>query len=397
MDITAQEIRAHRLHAHHLDQKAPMAALTDAAGACGLQNSPPGAWETALHNRLQGCTLQALHEALYHGKTLLQAWSYRGAPVVFPAAQSDIFLTPLMARAGEQPWIYTQGIAGALDHLQMPFDDALSYTMEAARYLDDHTVKTKEALDQTLADIIQDRLPAEQQARWRDPSMYGNPQRQTVGGAAVSFLLRPCSFASRVVFGERQGISPTFTSYRRWMGHPPTGAPDADKALMRKYLHCYGPTTRDAFMRWLGCSLPQARRLWEAVADETVAVQVAGKPCHVLAADMDGLTSAKADTERLLLLGAHDPYLDLRDRAIILADASLHKTVWKTVGNPGAVLKGGRIIGIWKPQARKDSLSVRVTLWEAVASAERRTLEQLIQAYAAFRQLHLQGCAIEGA
>ena len=69
----------------------PSGQIETAAGACGVQNSPPGAWETALFNRVEGCTLPELHDALYRRKTLLQAWSYRGVPVVFPAAESEIF------------------------------------------------------------------------------------------------------------------------------------------------------------------------------------------------------------------------------------------------------------------------------------------------------------------
>ena len=37
----AEKIRAYRLHAHHLDEKVPPSGLWEAAGACGLQNSPP--------------------------------------------------------------------------------------------------------------------------------------------------------------------------------------------------------------------------------------------------------------------------------------------------------------------------------------------------------------------
>lgn len=48
MEITAGQVRAFRLRAHHLDEKRPMDELLRAAGACGLQNTPPGAWETAL-------------------------------------------------------------------------------------------------------------------------------------------------------------------------------------------------------------------------------------------------------------------------------------------------------------------------------------------------------------
>lgn len=395
MEITTNQVRSYRLHVHHLDRKIPMGEISTAAGVCGLQNTPPGAWETSLFNRLDGCTLQALDDALYNKKTLLQAWGYRGVPVVFPTEQSDIFLTPLIAQEGEQPWIYTLGIAGALDYLHMSFDDLLSRIKEAIKYLDNHTIKSKEALDKTLADIIHGDLPEDKQVLWCAPSMYGNPEKQTVGGAAVSFLLRPCSFLSLVVFGERQGISPTFTSYKNWVGYTPVSIPDADKELMRKFLHCYGPATVDCFMNWLGCSPQQAHRLWNTILDEIVPVQVEGKTCYILSADMDSLLSAESDGEKLILLGAHDPYLDMKDRTIILENKLFHKTVWRFVANPGVVLKGGRIIGTWKAKTLKNKLDISITAWETVTSAEQQTLKQLAEEYAAFRLLCIRNCTIE--
>ena len=121
MEPTAGQILAHRLRAHHLDR--PLAAHEGerAAGACGLQNTPPGAWETALFNRLAGCTLAGLRQALYEDKVLVAAWSFRGAPVVFPTRESRVFLEPLAALPGEEPWIYTQGIGLALDFLGLTF------------------------------------------------------------------------------------------------------------------------------------------------------------------------------------------------------------------------------------------------------------------------------------
>lgn len=372
-----------------------MDGMLDAAGACGLQNTPPGAWETALFNRLDGCSLAALSDAMYSGKTLLQAWSRRGVPVVFPTAQSDIFLTPLIARGGEYPWIYTRGIAGALDYLRMPFDDLLTRIKDAIKYLDNHTIKSKETLDQTLADIIRYDLPEDRRALWRAPSMYVNPEKQTVGGAAVSFLLRPCSFSSLVVFGERHGVSPTFTSFKNWTGSAPGGVPNADKNLARKFLHCYGPATADCVMSWLGCSQQQARRIWNTLSDEIVPVNVKGKTRYMLAEDMDSLLSARSDKEKLILLGAHDPYLDLKDRAVILENKAFHKTIWKLAANPGVVLKGGRIIGTWKTKTIKDKLDISIALWEPALPSERRLIERLAEEYAAFRLLGLKKCAIE--
>lgn len=74
--------------------------------------------------------------------------------MVFPTEQSAVFLAALAAQAGEGPWIYTRGITLALAHLQMSFDELLLLVKEAARYLDSHTVKSKEALDQILAEIV---------------------------------------------------------------------------------------------------------------------------------------------------------------------------------------------------------------------------------------------------
>ena len=389
MHIKPAQIRAYRLRAHHLDKKIPMTGLLAAAGACGVQNSPPGAWETALFNRLKGCTLQGLHDALYKEKSLLQAWSYRGAPVVFPTAQSDVFLTALLAQAGEQPWIYTLGVSGALDFLQMPFDDLLARTKEAAKYLDTHIAQSKELLDRALAEIVCRDLPEEKRALWRAPSMYGHPDRQTVGEAAVSFLLRPCSFSSLVVFGERRGAKATFTSYQNWIGHAPLPTPDAQRALARKFFHCYGPANLEALVGWLGCSRRQGRRLFDAVAEELEPVQVEEKPCYMLREDLRDLTAFDTCEERLILLGAHDPYLDIKDRYVILEDKTLQKAVWKTVGNPGVIVKGGRAVGIWRQKTLKHRLEISMGLFEALDAAEQRALDVLAEEYAAFRGLSL--------
>lgn len=395
MNIETEQIRSHRLRAHHLDKKLPLTGLTAAAGACGLQNSPPGAWETAMYNRLDDCTLQVLQDALYQEKSLLQAWSFRGAPVVFPTDQSEVFLTAMKAQTGETPWIYTRGITGALDFLQMPFDDLLERTMKAAKHLDDCVIKSKEALDRELAEIIEQDLPEEKRALWRAPSMYGSPERQTVGGAAVSFLLRPCSLSSLVVFGERQGISPTFTSFKNWTGHLPVKTPDAEKTLVRKFLHCYGPATKDALMGWLGCSGQQAKRLWNTIADETAPVVVDNKTAYMLSEDIESLLYSEKSEDRLILLGAHDPYLDIKDRNVLLEDKALQKMVWKTVGNPGVVLKDGRIAGLWKTKTQKNKLDISMHLFETFQLSEKKKLEALAEEYAEFRRLGLKGCHFE--
>ena len=48
------------------------------------------------------------------------------------------------------------------------------------------------------------------------------------------------------MFGERQGVSPTFTSYKNWVGYTPVRIPDADyksgyneEAIFNSYYQTY--------------------------------------------------------------------------------------------------------------------------------------------------------------
>jgi hypothetical protein len=56
-------------------QKADVESIAD---ACGFQNTPPGAWEIALHNRIPDCKQEDMRKMLEVERTLLQAWSFRG-------------------------------------------------------------------------------------------------------------------------------------------------------------------------------------------------------------------------------------------------------------------------------------------------------------------------------
>lgn len=383
---TVEQVRSFRLRSHHLDTKYQAAYISELVGACGMQNTPPGAWETALYSRAPECRLAEMERLLYREKSLVQAWSQRGVPAVFPASESSVFLSALIAEAGE-PWIYTNGISGALDFLDMGFDGLLSLLKRVMPRLDEETIVSKSELDQTLAGWMLPLLPAQKRERWNAPSMYGSPDKQTVGGAAVSFLLRPCAFSGLVVFGERSGISPTFTSYRRWTGRTLEADSDAAKKLARKYLHCYGPATADTFASWLGCSGKQARRIWATVSEEIEPVSVFGKKAFILTDDRERLFSPPDFSRELLLLGGHDPFLDQRDRSVLQPDKSLQKQIWRMVTNPGAIVYRGEVIGIWTSKKQGGGIGITLSLWST--SCEKEKLRELAEEYAAFRQQKL--------
>ena len=318
---------------------------------------------------------------------------------MFPVSESSAFLSALIPDEPE-PWIYTQGITLALDYLQMDSDSLLEMLKQVIPQLDDHVIVSKSALDQTLAGWMTPLIPVQKRELWNQPSMYGSPDIQTVGGAVVSFLLRPCAFHGLVVFGKRDGISPTFTSFKNWTGSPLPPDRDAKKKLVRKYLHCYGPATADMFASWLGCSGKQARRMWNTISEELEPVTFFGKKAFILSEDRERLFAPASFTRNhpedlqrdLLLLGGHDPYLDQRDRAILQPDKTLQKQIWKLVTNPGAVVYRGEVIGIWTTKKKAKGMDIKMTLWTDAAG--KTPLQNLAEEYAAFRQQALMNLEI---
>ena len=390
-EVSLEQVRRFRLRAHRLDRAYGMHDAIAAVGACGMQNTPPGAWEAALFNRVPSCGMHDMERLLAEDRTLVQAWGMRGAPVVFPTSTSAAFLGALVPQ-GDEPWIYTKGIGLALEALGMGFDELLDLLVQVMPKLDDVVIASKAALDQALADWVEPLLPAGKRAAWREPSMYGSPDKQTVGGAAVSFLLRPCAFMGLVVFGAREGGSPTFTSFRSWTGHMMQPADDAAARLARLFLRCYGPTRPDALAAWLGCSGAQARRLWGSVAEELEPVMFGGGKAWVLAEDVGRLVEPELPERRLLLLAGHDPYLDQRDRATLQADPKLQRKIWRTVANPGAVVRDGEAVGTWTPRKKGAGMTVACELW---LPCDERELCELVEAYAAFRGQKLLGVSFD--
>jgi len=386
-NITNEQIRQFRLHTHHLDTWYQKADSETIVGACGFQNSPPGAWEVALHNRILDYQKEDMRQMLEVDKSLLQAWSLRGAPVVFPTSESDTFLSALVSRRDE-PWIYTKGIQLALDFLQMSFEELFLILKQVMPKLEGEVLKSKTILDQTLAEWMLPLLPNDKRDLWTKPSLYGNREKQTIGGAVVSFLLRPCAYMGLVVFGKREGVSPTFTAYKNWIGHSLEINGKPQQRLVRKYLHCYGPASINGFKDWIGCFTAQADRIWETVIDEIEPVNVSGRDCYILSLDKNLLMSDLQSERELHLLGGHDPYLGLQDRDVILDHKARQKQIWQTVSNPGAVLWHGKIVGIWKSKKRGKGIEIEVTLWIDGRMFE-NDFKKLVEEYALFQQLKI--------
>ena len=82
--------------------KSSFKVVVEAAGAWHAELAP-GAWETAMMNRLEGCTLPRLWDALYQEKSLAASLELQGA-LYSPLGKARCSSPRSSPRMGEDPW-----------------------------------------------------------------------------------------------------------------------------------------------------------------------------------------------------------------------------------------------------------------------------------------------------
>jgi hypothetical protein len=170
------------------------------------------------------------------------------------------------------------------------------------------------------------------------------------------------------------GTSPPVLLRRRAAKLPKRADLGALAELARRYLALLGPATVADVAGYL-----EARR-----AD--VEQALAGKLAGLTEVRIDGRTALIPD-ERLALLrrppqpdpvrllGPFDPYLQARDRALLVPDTAVQKALWPVLGRPGAVLLDGEIAGMWRTKSTKRKLTIIVETFLPVPRAAWQELD----------------------
>lgn len=122
------------------------------------------------------------------------------------------------------------------------------------------------------------------------------------------------------------------------------------------------------------------------IAGEVTAVDAGS----VLTADVSEFQKNAGPTGTMRLLGPHDPYLDANGRDLLLPDKKLQRKVWRTVGNPGAVLLDGQIVGVWRQRKQGKQLSLMVDSFVPLTNRLKQRITRQAEAYAAFLQVTLK-------
>ena len=121
--------------------------------------------------------------------------------------------------------------------------------------------------------------------------------------------------------------------------------------------------------------------------DDVDAVDVDGTQRFVLAGDEP---SAPDHDGVLRLLGPYDPFLQLRDRGLLVPDAPRRTALWPTIGRPGAVVVDGELLGTWRPKTTGERLTVNVEPWRRLRAANATCRHRRRPAWPSFRGVELR-------
>ncbi|WP_216213300.1 winged helix DNA-binding domain-containing protein [Amycolatopsis aidingensis] len=383
--VTVQrpQVLRYRLAQHRLDRRVPAGELLPAAGAIGVQHTPPGSAAQALHARLDGLAPEDVTNALDTSKTLVQLWSVRGAPHVVPVADAAVFTTGVLPDDEKSRLHFIRGASDHLERFGLTVGEAVRLTREALPAVLDDRMLTKDELGIALAEVIAEKLPARLRPAWREPDGLG---RNTYGQSLVRFALYVVGLHGELVIHSPGRGAARFALPAQWLGTElPRMSPAAARAeLLRRYLRCHGPSNATEFASWAGVSPEYARRSFEVLTDELTEVHYAGQDRWIRRADLALLREPPA-TRGVLLLPAHDPLLATRDRACLVADPALRNQIWRTSGNPGVLLVDGEVAGVWRPRKQGSTLTLRVEAATETVEPMRAAIEREAGSLAPFR------------
>ena len=327
------------------------------AAACPASDFVPGSALLALAARADGVSREQYREAVDSGE-LLVAHIVRGAIHALAPGNFALYGRALIARDDGE-------LAAQLGEQVRRLAAEKGFAPTEA--LDEVATATKDALAKGRK-LDKNGLHEELRARVRAELM---PWCRGCG----SFHVAPMLWRFATV---KAGVR--LDSERRYTLGKPGRMPSAREAV-RRFLRFYGPAAPGDFADWAGLAKPHGQRLWDEAAGDVAEVRVGGRKAWLSSEDVGALESPPA-AEGVRLLPPGDPYLQKPNRPLLAPDADLRKRLFRPVASPGAVLKDGSLVGLWRVKAKGKKAEITV---ERLGSVPRGALDEEAQRVAELR------------
>lgn len=357
--LSWSEVWARRLERHAL--AAPLENARPAevvAGMCGAHAQIMSAAELSIGLRLADATRADVRQALWADRSLVKTLGPRGTVHLLPTHELPIWAGALSAiprgpgpfapdvrLTPEQTDVLVEAIGAALANAELTIDELSEAVVAAAGAW----------AGELVMPAFQDMWP-----RWR----------QVVDVAANRGAL---------CFGPNRGRNVTYTSPQRWLpGFRPAEPQAALAALLRSYLHAYGPSTPRHFAQWLAAPQPWVTSLFESLAGELQEVDVEGTRAWVLAGD----TAVPSGAPRgLRLLPYFDAYVvGCQPRELLFAGRAAERALaGGQAGNFPVLLIDGLVGGVWHQRRSGRRIAITVEPLGDLSAAQRRALDEQVE------------------
>lgn len=349
LEVDRQQVLAYRTAASGLCRDVPEPAGLGALDL-GVQDTNVGSARLALAARLPPDSVDALVDPAF---TLL--WSFRGAPHLHRTADLPELATALWPLSDADAWARLAAERKPLKEAGIGGLEAFAHAAAAVREVVTGPMTKGEVSSATTR---------------RLPEVYSYPCRscaathvyaglfQSVGLFAGIRLVVDRSPATLIPLDDRPPV-------------PSTAAATAE--LVRTYFRLHGPAGLGDAAGFFGTRTTALRRVQPP---DLVDVAVDGRLGLFSEDQLEALRTASIPDGLVRLLPPSDPYLQARDRHLLVPEEAHRKAVWRMLANPGVVLVDGEVAGVWRARmAGKARLVVTVTPFATLAARRRRAVE----------------------
>lgn len=194
--------------------------------------------------------------------------------------------------------------------------------------------------------------------------------------------MRTASLAAGLEF--EPGTAPPVLVRRRGAKLPKRADPDALAALARAYLTLLGPATVADVAGYVEGRRADVEQAVRGRLGDVVEVDVDGRTALLPEGEVDALTKPP-EPDLVRLIGPFDPYMQARDRDLLVPDKAAQKALWPVLGRPGVLLVDGEIAGTWRTKSSGRKLAITVDAFVSLPNSRRNELDAEAQRVAAVR------------
>lgn len=328
IEVGRAQVLAYRVAAHQFDRSEHTASRL-AVLDLGVADTPPGSARTALAARLPAPPGP--------DEPLVAVWGARGAPFVHRAEDLPALAAALFPRDEADAKARVGPSSARIPGADL---DAVRATVSAL-----HEVVTAPTSKGAMSTALTARLP---ELAFYCPGCqveHLSDQLIRVAGLAAGVRLEP-------------GTTPLVVSPVAGWSCP--DGPGGLAAPARAYLRLHGPAKQAEVAAYFAASRAAVAASWP---EDLVEVRVDGKAGYWIPAEreaalrLDPATGVNAP-DPVRLLPPSDPYLQTRNRDLLVPERSEQKALWRPLGNPGAILADGEIAGTWRAKLSGKTLAI---------------------------------------